>query len=183
MKSTRTSAISYVAKALDAGDLDRAIEIWSLAFGFTNRDRWAMFYDSFLDTAIGAYLGDYLVSIVGIINFQMWFGDKLLPCAGVSAVASRVLHVNAFVEALDIDAPPFAVGDPLGLSESYQIRSGDRVSSAYRDGNSGSSPVASVGPGELIQFVTGFLRGKPDMVPETMYGVVGEKSNFCVEFF
>ncbi len=362
MKTARGTAASYSVKALDPGDLDRAIEIWSLSFGFLDRDRWAMFYDSFLDSAIGAYLGDYLVAIVGIINFQMWFGDQLLPCAGVSAVAAdpahrrrglirqcikealqephrkrvpltalwpfsypfykrmgyevcdlrylvecnaaalpdpgdarryrrididqyeplkplhdqwikqsnlslkrgdlqwrrvlshperqivcfahddgymlwntkdkqsrtveifewaylsrdafldgisllkrmsdlnwdkvrwqtsdltsllefgivepqptitvkpgimaRVLHLKAFMEATGIAAPPFSIDDPLGFSDQY--RGGGEI---------------KIGPGELIQSTTGFLRVKPDVIPLSMFAQTGEKTNFCVEFF
>lgn len=85
-------ASDYVVKPIETGDLPRAIDIWSLSFGFVDRDRWSMFYDSFLDTAMGAYADDYLVAIVGITNFQMWFGEQLLPCAGVSAVAADPAH-------------------------------------------------------------------------------------------
>ncbi|MDZ4833000.1 MAG: GNAT family N-acetyltransferase [Candidatus Melainabacteria bacterium] len=92
MNTTKAITSDYDVKPIQSGDLSRAIDIWSLSFGFLDRDRWSMFYDSFLDTAIGAYADDYLVTIVGITNFQMWFGDQLVPCAGVCAVASDPAH-------------------------------------------------------------------------------------------
>ncbi|MBX9671158.1 MAG: GNAT family N-acetyltransferase [Candidatus Obscuribacterales bacterium] len=92
MNSTKAVISDYVVRPIESSDLNRAIDIWSLSFGFMDRDRWSMFYDSFLDTAIGAYLDDYLVSVAGITNFQMWLGEQLVPCAGVSAVAADPAH-------------------------------------------------------------------------------------------
>jgi len=92
MTTTKSVKSDYVVKPVESSDLSRAIDIWSLAFGFMDRDRWAMFYDSVLDTALGAYIDDYLVAIVGITNFQMWLGESLVPCAGVSAVAADPAH-------------------------------------------------------------------------------------------
>lgn len=92
MTTTKASTSEYVIKPLESSDLSRAIDIWSLSFGFSDRDRWSIFYDSFLDTAIGAYLDDYLVTVIGVVNFQMWLGEQLVPCAGISAVAADPAH-------------------------------------------------------------------------------------------
>jgi Predicted acetyltransferase involved in intracellular survival and related acetyltransferases len=88
----KTLSSDYVVKPVDPADIDRAIEIWSLSFGFMDRPRWISFFNSILDTIIGAYHGDNLVTIVGVINLQMWFGGKLIPCAGISAVAADPAH-------------------------------------------------------------------------------------------
>jgi predicted acetyltransferase len=92
MTTTKAITGEYVVKPVEPSDLSRAIDIWSLSFGFMDRDRWSTFYDSFLDTAMGAYTDDYLVAVVGIANFQMWLGEQLVPCAGVSAVAADPAH-------------------------------------------------------------------------------------------
>ncbi len=90
--TTTTISKEYTVKPVVQADLDRAIEVWSLSFGFADQSRWAQFYHSMLDIAIGAYCGDALVALVGVINFQVWFGDKLVPCAGISAVAADPAH-------------------------------------------------------------------------------------------
>lgn len=92
MTTTKALKTEYVVKPIESSDLSSAIDIWSLSFGLMDRDRWSMFYDSVLDTALGAYTEDQLVAVVGIANFQMWFGDALVPCAGVSAVAADPAH-------------------------------------------------------------------------------------------
>ncbi|MBX9695242.1 MAG: GNAT family N-acetyltransferase [Cyanobacteria bacterium] len=89
---TTTISKEYTVRPVLQTDLDRAIEVWSLSFGFADQSRWAQFYHSMLDIAIGAYYDDLLVTIAGVINFQMWFGDKLVPCAGISAVAADPAH-------------------------------------------------------------------------------------------
>lgn len=77
----------YVVKPIKDEDLERCIDIWSASFGFYDRIRWRSFFEKFLDEKLGVYQGDYLVSIAGIIHFQMWLGNTLVPCGGISAVA------------------------------------------------------------------------------------------------
>lgn len=82
----------YVVKPLTIDDLDRAIDIWSIAFGFMDRVRWRKFFESCLDERFGVYVDDYLVAIAGITHFQIWLGDKQAPCGGISAVACDPPH-------------------------------------------------------------------------------------------
>lgn len=77
----------YVVKSINADDLERAIDIWSMSFGFYDRVRWRTFFETYLNERFGVYHDDYLVSIAGIIHFEMWLGDKLVPCGGISAVS------------------------------------------------------------------------------------------------
>ena len=91
-KSALKAISDYVVKPVGIDDLDRAIDVWSLAFGFSDRIRWRKFYESCIDERIGVYLDDYLVAIAGIAHFEVWMGDKLIPCGGISAVACEPAH-------------------------------------------------------------------------------------------
>ena len=82
----------YVVKPINIEEIDRVIEIWSFAFGFSDPVRWRKFFESCLDERLGIYLDDYLVGVVGIAHFEMWLGDKLVPCGGISAVATDPAH-------------------------------------------------------------------------------------------
>ena len=82
-----TSVDEYVVKPVRGEDLERCIDIWSTSFGFYDRIRWRSFFEKFLDEKFGVYHGDYLVSVAGIIHFQMWLGNAVVPCGGISAVA------------------------------------------------------------------------------------------------
>lgn len=88
-KSTDSKTLmdKYVVKPVGGEYLDRAIDIWSLAFGFMDRVRWRFFFESFLDERMGVFDRDYLVAIAGIKHFEMWLGNKLVPAGGISAVA------------------------------------------------------------------------------------------------
>lgn len=78
----------YVVKPVTPDHLERAIEIWSLSFGFVDFDRWKVFYETMLDQTFGTYHKGDLVCLAGITHFQMWLGDRLVPCGGIAAVAS-----------------------------------------------------------------------------------------------
>ncbi len=72
----KTLSSDYVVKPVDPADIDRAIEIWSLSFGFMDRPRWISFFNSILDTIIGAYHGDNLVTIVGVIIYRCGLAES-----------------------------------------------------------------------------------------------------------
>lgn len=89
-ESTSTTAApqDYVVKPVTPEHLEKAIDIWSLAFGFADRDRWQSFYETMLDETYGTFHKGELVCLSGISHFEMWFGDRLVPCGGIAAVAS-----------------------------------------------------------------------------------------------
>lgn len=91
IKSYKVDA-DYVVKPVGIEHLDRAIDIWSIAFGFMDRIRWRKFFESCLDERFGVFLDDYLVGIAGITHFNMWLGDKQVKCGGISAVACDPAH-------------------------------------------------------------------------------------------
>ena len=82
----------YVVKPITIEEIDRVIEIWSFAFGFSDSVRWRKFFETCLDERLGIYLDDYLVGIVGLVHFEIWLEDRLVPCGGISAVACDPAH-------------------------------------------------------------------------------------------
>jgi len=100
------------------------------------------------------------------------------------ALMSRILHTDAFVELLGRDVPPFAVNDPLAISNHYKIDSIDSATeSAVKSSSNGSSGQLLLGPGEIVQATTGFWSKRPAHIPESLFNITGDKRNFTVEFF
>lgn len=66
-------------------DIDQCEEIWSLAFG-KNWSRGQGYAE--LTRVLGAFEGDALHAVVGIIDYEMNFNRRVVKCGGIAAVAT-----------------------------------------------------------------------------------------------
>lgn len=77
-----------VVRALNDDDLDRAIDIWSIAFGFMARDRWLTFARETVDLLVGAFVDGELQAVSAVIDFDAHFAGTWVKAGGIAAVAS-----------------------------------------------------------------------------------------------
>lgn len=75
-------------RTLNDDDLDRAIDIWSLAFGFMARDRWLTFAKETVDLLLGAFVDGELQAVSAVIDFDARFAGQWVKAGGIAAVAS-----------------------------------------------------------------------------------------------
>lgn len=80
---------------------------------------------------------------------------------------SRVLHLPAFEELLSMKLSDIKIVDPLGIS----------------DGGDGGGSGCTIGPGHLVQIVTGFAEPPPSSGLDHLYKIAGQKRAFSVEKF
>jgi predicted acetyltransferase len=86
--------ITYTVKEVPKSQNVMAREIHSLAFVDSGRapDRQLLFLGEQLSLSLGCYAGDELVGLTGVIDFEMRFGDRWIPCAGIAGVACLPSH-------------------------------------------------------------------------------------------
>jgi len=86
--------MSYSVRVVPGGDFSKAVDIWGMAFGFSQewKERSFRYANERLSTLLGAYEGDELQALAGIIDFELHLGDLWIPCGGICAVATRPPH-------------------------------------------------------------------------------------------
>jgi len=82
----------YTIAPVTESQLERAVDIWRIAFGAAERDRFRKFARESLSLFIGAFLDGELHATAGIIDFQIHLGKRWLPCGGIAAVATNPPH-------------------------------------------------------------------------------------------
>jgi predicted acetyltransferase len=79
----------YEIKAVPETHLNKAVELWSLAFNFPyNIDDGLNYAKEQLSHLFGAFHGGELAAVAGIINFQIKLNDQWLECGGIAAIAT-----------------------------------------------------------------------------------------------
>jgi predicted acetyltransferase len=81
---------NYIIREVPESEYPAACEIYSTAFIDPQRslDRQIAFVKDGLSLLLGCYDGDQLVGLTGVIDFDLRFGDRWIPCAGVAGVAT-----------------------------------------------------------------------------------------------
>jgi len=86
--------MSYSVQPVPSSHFTRAVDIWGMAFGFSKewRERSFRYANERLSTLLGAYEGDELQALAGVIDFELRLGDRWIPCGGICAVATNPPH-------------------------------------------------------------------------------------------
>ncbi len=86
--------MSYSVQPVPTSHFSKAVDIWGMAFGFSQeyRERSFRYANERLSTLLGAYEGDELQALAGVIDFELHFGDRWIPCGGIAAVATNPPH-------------------------------------------------------------------------------------------
>jgi predicted acetyltransferase len=97
MPSTDT-ATTFVVKPIPSKDLMRVVDIWSLVYNIPSchpaagkervRERVREFCQNGMSYLVGAYDGDNLAAVSGIIDFEMHLGKRWVKCGGIAGVGT-----------------------------------------------------------------------------------------------
>jgi len=86
--------MSYSIQPVPSSHFARAVDIWGMAFGFSQewRERSLRYANDRLSTLLGAYESDELQALAGVIDFELQLGERWIPCGGICAVATNPPH-------------------------------------------------------------------------------------------
>jgi predicted acetyltransferase len=97
MPGTQT-ATAYVIKQIPSTDFMRVVDIWSLVYNIPVghpatgkervRERIRDFCQKGMSYLVGAYDGDHLAAVSGIIDYEMHLGDRWVKCGGIAGVGT-----------------------------------------------------------------------------------------------
>ncbi|HEY9787760.1 MAG TPA: GNAT family N-acetyltransferase [Candidatus Obscuribacterales bacterium] len=87
VEETREDTKGYSVSLLEEEDIERAIDVWLVSFGFTDRERWRSFALDVSDVVVAGSVDGVPHSLATVIMFDMHLGDRWVKAGGIAGVA------------------------------------------------------------------------------------------------